>query len=800
MLEDDQRFEELESKLAALSSQVEGLELDTELNPFSEDDVRRTVEYFKNLELEGLESEDFGGEDFDDADESSSSEDFISVQTTGGPSFKAHWISPDSCENMTLELARAAFIQGAADRYGTSLQINNGDVLILLCREAVEEEPEEGSEPEPEDPKELCRYVGLAYNTLINPSSAEPSLETEESISDTIGNYEILVWSSCNCSEHSTTPVYVSDISEVSLGADVSNYVLSGTGSSGTGGNGPAFTGLLNGSVVKNDELITGLVSGGAQAISSTSTSWTLKQLRDLSASKKEIQVNACGVSESSESGNFNLFGPADSGGSTLSMSGLSGGEKVSIAADESLFIPITSKAATIKKADSFCVLPANPATPLPTLGEGEENEDLGIASGSAISDFEYQIGLEAIETSSGLSYPGNATPNLTLVLPHINGNAKSAGPLNILDTYDVTIEAVYSKVDRSEGVGDAKYFFYKKAKSLEGVEWDSGLLTAEGASVEDTAKVLLGVIKVAGIPLTYGCHPEYGCVLDPAGQYTDPQCGSGCDADCYAILEYRPSYIYLYFYNTAASCYVFKGEYSINSANESNDVATQYYSQVVMESANDTPAATDQGRFTAVCASDSSSSEITTKFEFTDRELGDAFVIASEPEYKITTSPLAPDEMCNSDLEEALAEIASMSFSGSAIKVEKEIDFSPTENPAELHIYFGPKAVEDGIHVQYEAGGALTTLINYPELSTTNIPPDYFDELISFQNHANSGDGSFPDGSRAPGIAGPSDLFYYFEKTIPAGSTKLKVAIDGLVSGDPNTEWDFGIALQQAH
>ena len=109
MLEDDQKFEELESKLAALSSQVEGLEQETELDPFSEDDVRRTVEYFKNLELAGLESE---AEDFDVDDESSSSNDFISVQTTAGPSFKTHWIAPTSCENAQLEISTLALLSG----------------------------------------------------------------------------------------------------------------------------------------------------------------------------------------------------------------------------------------------------------------------------------------------------------------------------------------------------------------------------------------------------------------------------------------------------------------------------------------------------------------------------------------------------------------------------------------------------------------------------------------------------------------------------------------------------------------
>ena len=216
MLEDDQKFEELESKLAALSSQVEDLEQETEVDPFFEDDVRRVIDDFKSRELAGLESED---EDFDD-DDDSSSDDFISVQTTAGPSFKTHWIAPTSCENMTRDLARDAFVQGAADRYGTSQQVNNGDVLILLCREAVAEEPEEGSEAEePEPPKKICKYVGLAYNTLIHPASTEPPSETEELISAPVGNYEIFVWSSCECSDEPAETVVLPSIFEESTGS-----------------------------------------------------------------------------------------------------------------------------------------------------------------------------------------------------------------------------------------------------------------------------------------------------------------------------------------------------------------------------------------------------------------------------------------------------------------------------------------------------------------------------------------------------------------------------------------------------
>ena len=253
MLEDEQKFEELESKLAALSSQVEDLEQETEVDPFFEDDVRRVIDDFKSRELAGLESE---GGDFDDDDESTDSSDFISVQTTGGPSFKTHWIKPTSCENMTRDLARDAFVQGAADRYGTSQQVNNGDVLILLCREAVAAEPEEGSEPGEPEPKKICRYVGLAYNTLVHPASTEPPSEGEELISAPVGNYEIFVWSSCECSSEDPTTVILPSVFETGSSSSTSHGDYASIGSDGSPDMSSA-DGLLTSAEIRKDNVET---------------------------------------------------------------------------------------------------------------------------------------------------------------------------------------------------------------------------------------------------------------------------------------------------------------------------------------------------------------------------------------------------------------------------------------------------------------------------------------------------------------------------------------------------------------
>ena len=207
MLEDEQRFEELEAKLAALSSQVEGLELEKEVDPFLEDDVRRLIEDFREKEIAELEESDDADSDSEDFQDAG----FISVQRTQDPSFKVHWITPESCDNLTKETARDAFIAGAAERFGTSQQVHAGDVLILLCRKPI---AESGSEPT--IPEKFCHYIGMAVNTLVVPFSAEPDASTESNITDKVGNYEIFVWSSCECSGEEPATVILPTLFESS--------------------------------------------------------------------------------------------------------------------------------------------------------------------------------------------------------------------------------------------------------------------------------------------------------------------------------------------------------------------------------------------------------------------------------------------------------------------------------------------------------------------------------------------------------------------------------------------------------
>lgn len=542
MLEDEQKFEELESKLAALSSQVEDLEQETEVDPFFEDDVRRVIDDFKSRELAGLESE---GGDFDDDDESTDSSDFISVQTTGGPSFKTHWIAPTSCENMTRDLARDAFVQGSADRYGTSQQVNNGDVLILLCREAVAAEPEEGSEPEePEPPKKICRYVGLAYNTLVHPASTEPPSEDEELISAPVGNYEIFVWSSCECSDEPAETVEFlvpgdssgdsdsTSTSYLKLGADDSSgydsdeldFLTEVEVAKSEVENGHTLRGLT---IDEDIESKTAGLYGGLNKLSTKLTNWYVDY------KKLKIKVK-------SDIGNL-MSSSVQSGGS-LSTKLLSAGECGNLTATDPEEPEVLSILAAGSEADEQ-------ATTF--------NKNIEVSLGNVISVdvSELDDGPEAIP-STDLQFSdlttgeGDAAVAVNIFLPTIsdtdaNSIETAVGPLSFLSNYEVSIEARYSVIYESESEGDAEYRIYKKEGAVSGLTFASGLLTSSGTASEDANKVLLGVIRVSAIPLTYSCDDDLGCQPDPLGEFDEPTCGGTCTSTSTPVLTFRPPKIY---------------------------------------------------------------------------------------------------------------------------------------------------------------------------------------------------------------------------------------------------------------
>jgi hypothetical protein len=512
MLEDDQRFEELESKLAALSSQVESLELDTEVDPFFEDDVRRVIDDFKRRELAGLESEDFDG---DDDDESSSSDDFISVQTTGGPSFKTHWISPTSCENMTRDLARDAFIQGAADRYGTSQQVNNGDVLILLCREPVAGESVGGSEPAA--PREICRYIGLAYNTLVHPASAEPTSETEESISAPVGNYEIFVWSSCECTSESPKTVTLPSVFEENTSASVNHGSYSSIGQD-TSPDTSTASSLLTSAVIRKDNATKSVdvATGLSNTITITGNNSGYKtDLVTLSKDLSEFYLD-----RETKDLTFN-------------------GDKKILNAHTFSSDNYVSKDLTLSNEECLNLYTVSMGNvfDLSLLREGAGSDGCNVLTTASVSlgvvtELEDSV---AIETYDFNSAAVTTTPvDDQVFLPVISSEnadkiSKTISDFLPLTEYDVTIEASYSVIYEDESKGDAEYRFYKQKKATSELTWASGLLVnyEEG---ELSEKELIGVIRVNKIPVTYSCDPVYGCMPDPVGEYDEDTCGGNCE------------------------------------------------------------------------------------------------------------------------------------------------------------------------------------------------------------------------------------------------------------------------------
>lgn len=739
MLEDEQKFEELESKLAALSSQVEDLEQETEVDPFFEDDVRRVIDDFKSRELAGLESE---GGDFDDDDESTDSSDFISVQTTSGPSFKTHWISPTSCENMTRDLARDAFVQGAADRYGTSQQVNNGDVLILLCREAVAAEPEEGSEPEePEPPKKICRYVGLAYNTLVHPASTEPPSEDEELISAPVGNYEIFVWSSCECSDEPVETVEFLVPGDSDSTSTSTSYLK--LGDDDTSGYDSDELDFLTEVEVEKDTVETKYTSrgltidediaskpaglyGGLNKLSTKLTNWYVDY------KKLKIKVK-------SDIGKL-MSSSVQSGGS-LSTKLLSAGECGNLTATDP------------EEPEVLSILAA---------GSGEDvqatkfNKNIKVSLGNVISVdvSELDGGPEAIP-STDLQFSdlttgeGDAAAPVNIFLPTIsdtdaNSIETAVGPLSFLSNYEVSIEAFFTVIYESEGVGDAEYWIYQTKTNRNNISWASGLLT-NLETTESPEPELVGVIRTTEVPITYGCHPENGCQLDPAGKYEEPSCGGNCEEED-IILTYIPSVIYVYEYDSISDCYNLLGEHARDDANPLNDLANQYY--------------TLNGRFTA----EERMGVTANIFYVNNSEVGAELV---------RFDPIPEDSLCTS-IGTVFADLITEDAGGFEVK-NILYEFQQTTADTTIRLGFQPYRWEDKISISYFKDGAETFLIDGEVYTTDNTDVAGDDNLSADRYEENEG-------------------FYWDSLIIPAGSVNLRVIVDGTVSRQQGTAWGYTI------
>lgn len=730
MLEDEQRFEELEAKLAALSSQVEGLELEKEVDPFLEDDVRRLIEDFREKEIEQLEE----SEDFEDSDEQGSSNDFIDVQTTGGRTFKVHWIAPDSCDNMTKATARAAFSAGAAERYGTSQQVNSGDVLILLCRKPVTDSE---SSSEPAAPEHHCHYIGMAVNTGLSPTSAEPTATDVESMTSTVGNYEIFVWSSCECSagtlETAILPfIYASDESSSEGGS----YASIGDAAS------PDMSsadGLLTSAVIRKDNATApvNLAKGLSDTLTiSTNNAGYKTELVQLTRDLTEFYLDRETKDLSFEADKNELFTHNFSGSNYTSKNySLTSGscgqiELVSVAGD--------------------------------TLDLGLLQEGTGafgsnflttakISLGASVS-LDDTLAIETFKTETGdLETDNTLQDDQTVFLPIVSdANAdliqSEANLASLLQDHNITIEAHYNVVYEDLGLGDAEYWIYQTKTNQNEISWASGLLTSTGTE-ETLSRELVGIIRTSDAPLAYGCHPENGCQLDPAGEYYEPSCGGNCAQD-ELVLTYRPSVIYVYEYDSESNCYNLISEHIRDDGNALNDLVNQYYTQ--------------NGRYSAEL---DAAQEKTENFYKSD-------VLITEG---VRFSPVPDEDICTS-LDTVLADFEKFYNGGPTLETDT-VEFEKTTADTDIRIRFYPYTIEDKISVWYVKDGVETRILDELTLSTAE------------RDGANDTGGQYIDN----GAVDTSGFFW--TKTIPAGSVSLTIQIDGTVSGTTITKWNYTVS-----
>ena len=530
MLENnEEQLQEFEEKLESLNQRLEDLEFNPDsFDPFDQYDVERMLEDFRTRE-QGLESQVEESEEVEEP----VGDDFIQVSTNNikNSKFEVHWIAIEECSNYTdcSEIlseveAKDAFLQAIASRAnpaGSKRKIKHGDFLILLCRNTGEL-PE--SAPEDEEPlKKSCTYIGM-YTQYSSRQAPEPDATevVEAKISDSNDFGDVFVWSSCSegsvCDEDSTA-VDILTVSESDSGQPSSlNFLKSGSASS------PYESGVLDyvtdlsvakanlGTTTKGlviDSAVTDVTAGyhgSLKKLSASLSNWYV----DFSKKKFKVKSDVGSIT----TGTFN-FG--SSGSSLVNKPLLSdecGNLRVSIYTDSSTIDLFTGSLSST--SENFSDFAKNISVRLGTLEEIEKSEVEG------------NIGIEAETTTVS-----NLVDNKQIFFPAISssdaGNIQTSAFISYLENYELTIEARYTVVYEDENKGDAEYYFYKKEKKVESASFASGLFYDAGDVTEDTEKVLLGIIPVKNVPLKYSCDPLYGCMLDPAGEYSEDTCGGNC-------------------------------------------------------------------------------------------------------------------------------------------------------------------------------------------------------------------------------------------------------------------------------
>lgn len=556
------RIQELESKLEELEDKFSGLDNNPMFDIFLKDDIIRMLEDFRRREIKGdVDKEAAEQEDDGDADDAAPEEEldefqFINIESKKGTPFKVHWISIDESETysscadvVSKEIAEAVFLEAVETRRESNSEINNGDLLFLLCRPEL---PESGSSNTGET--ENCTYIGL-YLDISGGQDEEPESSTEDLITVSLTEEvpapepaegeeaaeptentvaSVFVWEECTCK--GTDPDNKINVPTVSTttASSSSGYVITGTSSGSSSGT--SFYGLGEPTITPNVCLLSTPKNVGA-----SSKSLTLKPVNDVSITSSSIDLfstkcgtlskedgtgtstsNVLSVSIGSSPSQFQMLG-ALTEGSTVSLGGQ----------DIRAFTPLIEQpnAANVASEVESVVLVKNPDTNIPITSSSE--------TADGVTTTTYTLHLANQTHYSGITTQEENTTSFDIVTQTLEApdnpepSSGVSGSLSLLSSFDVTMESEF--VETEDGSGgtsqEAIHKIYKTKVTRANISWIDGVLTGLGTRVSQE-DILVGVIRVPNAPDAYKCTESGQCVKDASGEYTTNNCDNACQAE----------------------------------------------------------------------------------------------------------------------------------------------------------------------------------------------------------------------------------------------------------------------------
>ena len=779
------RIQELESKLEALEEELSEQGEGNMLFAWMRQDLERVLEDFRDRQIKGAVdqkngdlpagNEEGGGEQEEDPDDDMA---VITIgQKQGGTPFKVFWVGIEdtdvfsTCDEVTSrDDAETLFLDVIEKKINAGVEINNGDLLFLLCSE---EPPEEGSET---TAYENCVYIGMFIDVSSNNQDAEPGsatiepspalitastiqIDDQEQVANPEATWTVLrsvfVWQECFCEGGENEKVSTSTLT-TSQGSSA-GYIVSST--SGSANAGAQFTGLGEYEVNPNIYML-----ANPNNLNGSSASLTLKPVNDLTLNSSPVNLfnSKCGGLKKEDNGSptsSTMLAVGSGSNTTFNvLDGLSTGDAVSLGAEDvRAFIPLLSlgNAELVnQEVQSIAFIP-DPETGNPIVQSSETEEGVTTTtykmklanqihySGITTQDespFEFDIITQTLESTDtevtgktgtvteleevDITLESEALPAsgsdpagskfslykqyTTATNPYVKGRLKDFGPsvlgnkeligeftipgqaavsendgitgsLNLLSSYDVTMESEFVEKTNDEGqtYQEAVHRIYKTSVTRTNISWIDGILTGVGADVT-VENVLVGVIRVPEAPDAYSCDGG-DCVKDPSGEYNDNTCDNQCVEPC--TLNDRPPEFYVYVYDQSSECWLLESEHERDDSEEAqNDSLTQYYSNL--------------GRLEADCENASDPLNPPLKFF-----VGSTEIIEVENQKKLTQEPLPFEQLCpdpvfpvySKHVFQASVEVGDSAFSKTLV-----LDPKLTNNAHEITVEFKPGVIQD--------------------------------------------------------------------------------------------------------